>query len=355
MGREAALGRRKAAVSRLLTLLLLLLTFLPLISLLRASLLLLTLLLLLLLALLLLLLLAFLLLRALLLLAFLLLLTLLLLLLLAFPLLRAFLLLLLLALLLLAFLLLLTLLLLLLLTLLLLLLLTLLLLLLLLLALLLHLPLTLLFNLSLAGLDALDASCTADIAELPLQIRVLERHIGAMRRVEPPVLELPPTGDVDSVEPAVKGSVGLDRGVTSVSPIVVVPQRRPDKGCRAEPDYGADRPPWWMPEEWHVCRRPIIGTVYDHRIVDRDVNIIRFNWFDDDVFRRPHIACARRRGDSPDLLFFARLEIAGLICPGAQRLNRVLDVVGLSQKGLAELLGPVQLIAHHCQNLRDRG
>ena len=93
--------------------------------------------------------------------------------------------------------------------------------------LLLHLLLTLLFNLSLAGLDALAASCT-DIAELPLQIRVLERHIGAMSRVEPPVLELAPTGDVDSVEPAVKGSVGLDRGVTPVSPIVVVPQRRPD-------------------------------------------------------------------------------------------------------------------------------
>ena len=347
MGREAALGRRKAAVSRLLTLLLLLLTFLPLISLLRASLLLLTLLLLLLLllALLLLLLLAFLLLLT--------LLLLLLLLLLAFPLLRAFLLLLLLALLLLAFLLLLTLLLLLLLTLLLLLLLTLLLLLLLLLALLLHLPLTLLFNLSLAGLDALDASCTADIAELPLQIRVLERHIGAMRRVEPPVLELPPTGDVDSVEPAVKGSVGLDRGVTPVSPIVVVPQRRPDKGRRAEPDYGADRPPWWMPEEWHVCRRPIIGTVYDHRIVDRDVNIIRFNWLDDDVFGWPYIAGAWCRRDSADLLLFTGLEIAGLICPGAQRLNRVLYVVGLSQKGLAELLGPVQLIVHHRQYLRD--
>ena len=91
-----------------------------------------------------------------------------------------------------------------------------------LLLLLLHLLLTLLFNLSLAGLDALAASCT-DIAELPLQIRVLERHIGAMSRVEPPVLELAPTGDVDSVEPAVKGSVGLDRGVTPVSPIVVVP------------------------------------------------------------------------------------------------------------------------------------
>ena len=64
-----------------------------------------------------------------------------------------------------------------------------------LLLLLLHLLLTLLFNLSLAGLDALDASCT-DIAELPLQIRVLERHIGAMSRVEPPVLKLPATSDL---------------------------------------------------------------------------------------------------------------------------------------------------------------
>ena len=232
---------------------------------------------------------------------------------------------------------------------------TLLLLLLLLLPLALQLLLALLFNLSLAALDALDASCTADIAELPLQIHVLERHIGAMRRVEPPVLELPPTGDVDSVEPTVKGSVGLDRGVTPVSPIVVVPQRRPDKGCRAEPDYGADRPPTRIPEEGHVCRRPIIGTVYDHRIVDRDVNIIRLNWFDDDVFGWPCIAGAWGRRDPPDPLLLTRLEIAGLICPGAQRLNRVLDVVGLSQKGLAELLGPVQLIAHHCQNLRDRG
>jgi hypothetical protein len=195
--------------------------------------------------------------------------------------------------------------------------------------LLLHLLLTLLFDLSLAGLDALAASCT-DIAELPLQVRVLERHIGAMSRVEPPVLELPPTGDVDSVEPTVKGSVGLDRGVTSVSPIVVVPQRRPDKGCRAEPDYGADSPPWWMPEERCICRRPIVGTVYDHRIVDRDVNVIRLNWLDDDVFGWPYITGAWRRRDPPDPLLLARLEIARSVCLGAQCLNRILYVVGLS-------------------------
>jgi hypothetical protein len=166
--------------------------------------------------------------------------------------------------------------------------------------------LPLLFNLSLAARDALDASCT-DIAELPLQISVLERHIGAMRRVEPPILELPPTGDVDSVEPAVKGSVGLDRGVTSVSPIVVVPQRRPDKGCCAEPDCGADRPPTRISEKRCICRRPIIGTVDGHGIVDGDINVIRFDRLDDVIFGGPCIARAWRRRDSPDLLLLVRL------------------------------------------------
>ena len=59
-------------------------------------------------------------------------------------------------------------------------------------------------------------------SELLLQVCVAERHIGAMSRVEPPVLEFA-TGDVDSVEPAVKDSVRLDRAVTPISPIVAVP------------------------------------------------------------------------------------------------------------------------------------
>ena len=171
------------------------------------------------------------------------------------------------------------------------------------LALLLHL---LLFDLSFAGLDALDASC-ADIAELLLKICVLERHGAAMNRVEFPVLELTTASDIDSVKSAVKRCVGLNRCVTSVSPIVVVPQRRSDKGCRAESDYGADSPPMRIPKERCICRRPIIGTVYDHRIVDRDVNVIRLNWFDDDVFGWSCIAGAWGRRDPPDSLLVARL------------------------------------------------
>ena len=171
--------------------------------------------------------------------------------------------------------------------------------------LLLHLLLTLLFDLSFAGLDALDASCT-DIAELLLKICVLERHAAAMNRVEFPVLELATASDVDSVKSAVKSCVGLNRCVARVPPIVMVPQCRADEERRAEPECRPDSPPTRIPEEWCICRRPIIGTVYGHRIVDRDINIIRLNWFDDDVFGWPYIAGVWRRRDPPDPLLLAR-------------------------------------------------
>jgi hypothetical protein len=72
------------------------------------------------------------------------------------------------------------------------------------------------------GVHALNTSRT-HASELLLQVRVVERHIGAMSRVELPVLKLTAAGDVDSVEFAVKDSVGLDGAVTSISPIVAVP------------------------------------------------------------------------------------------------------------------------------------
>src|SRR5262245_11277170 len=176
-----------------------------------------------------------------------------------------------------------------------------------------------------------------------------------MSRVELPVLELPDASDVDPVELAVKYSVGLDRAVPSVSPIVAVPQRRPDKSRRrGEPDYGTDSPPTRIPIKRCICRRPITNTVDGHGIIDRDINVIRLDRLDDDVFGRPHIARAWRRRDSPDLLLLARFEIAGFVCLGTQCLNCVLDVVRLSQKGLTELLGPVELFVHHREDLRDR-
>ena len=72
------------------------------------------------------------------------------------------------------------------------------------------------------GVGALNIS-RIHASELLLQVCVPEWHIGAMSRVEPPVLKLPAAGDVDSVELAVKDSVGLDRAITPISPIVAVP------------------------------------------------------------------------------------------------------------------------------------
>ena len=191
---------------------------------------------------------------------------------------------------------------------------------------------------ALVGLDPLDAfarldsldTFAAEIAVLFLKFRVLELHTAVMSRVEFPVLELSATTDVHFVEFAVERGVRLDRCKSTVSPIIVVPQRWPHEERRTKPERRPDRPPRRIPEEWHVCRWPVVDTVDDHRIIDRNVNVVGFDRFDHDVFRRPHIACARRRGDPSDALLVARLQIAGSVCPGAQCLNRILNVVGLS-------------------------
>ena len=75
---------------------------------------------------------------------------------------------------------------------------------------------------SVQGLDALHIS-RADIAELFLEVRVLELRV-AVRRIELPRLETPGAGrDGDPVKSAVEGGIGLDRGVTGMSPVVAVP------------------------------------------------------------------------------------------------------------------------------------
>ena len=206
-----------------------------------------------------------------------------------------------------------------------------------------------------AGLNALASSC-AHITELLLKVCVSESDVAVMSRVEPPVLKLAGTGNVDvaSVKSTVKSGVGLDRCVAWVSPVVVVPQRRPDEERRTETECRPDCPPAWIPEERHICRRPIIGTVDNHRIIDRNIDIVRFDWFDYDVLGRSCIPGAWRRSDPADLLFLARLQTTGRLCLFAQCLNRILYIVGLSQKGLAELVGPVQLLVHHREHLRNR-
>lgn len=70
------------------------------------------------------------------------------------------------------------------------------------------------------GLDALEIP-SADIAELLLEIRVLERRV-AMHRVEPP--GLPGDGSNGApVKSAVEDGVGLDRCEAGMPPVVAVP------------------------------------------------------------------------------------------------------------------------------------
>ena len=54
-------------------------------------------------------------------------------------------------------------------------------------------------------------------------------------------------------------------------------------------------------------------------------------------------------------LLLGRLQIAGSISFGTQRLHGIHDIVLLSQKGITELLRPVELFIHLLQNLRHRG
>src|SRR5689334_5003827 len=152
------------------------------------------------------------------------------------------------------------------------------------------------------GLDALQIS-RADAAELPLKARVLELRV-AMRRVEPPRLR-GAGSDGDPVKSAVEDGIGLDRAEAWMSPVVTVPQRRADKGGRAERDHGTGHPPARAPEERRVGRRPIAGAVDDDRIVDRHVDIVRLQRLDDVVFRRPRITRALRRRNATDLLLLA--------------------------------------------------
>src|SRR6187455_2570298 len=75
---------------------------------------------------------------------------------------------------------------------------------------------------SVQGLDALHIS-RADIAELFLEVRVLELRV-AVRRIELPRLKTPGARrDGDPVKSAVEGGIGLDRGVAGMPPIVAVP------------------------------------------------------------------------------------------------------------------------------------
>ena len=89
----------------------------------------------------------------------------------------------------------------------------------------------------------------ANAPELSLEVGVSKRNVAVMGRVESPTLKLTATSDTDSIEPAVKNRVGLDRCVAWMSPTIVVPKCWPYKERSAKPKGRPDSPPTRIPKE----------------------------------------------------------------------------------------------------------
>ncbi|CAM3464607.1 hypothetical protein CUTA107171_27875 [Cupriavidus taiwanensis] len=107
------------------------------------------------------------------------------------------------------------------------------------------------------------------------------------------------------------------------------------------------------------------GAVYHRRVVGRDVDDFGIRRLDPhDGLRRRRCRCRcrrlrrlhrwRRRGFDNDLLLLVRLEIAGLLRARPQPLHRVEHFLLLADEGVAQLLRPVELVAHRLQHLRKR-
>src|SRR5262249_9041968 len=105
-----------------------------------------------------------------------------------------------------------------------------------------------------------------------------------------------------------------------------------------------------------VWRRPVVGRIcrrrprtIDHRrVVIRHVDRLRIRRLDHDDL----LAAVAFLGDR---LLLCRLELVVRIGPGAQPLNGVHHIGLLCQHGIAELLRPVELAAHHGENARRGG
>src|SRR5262249_56335532 len=87
----------------------------------------------------------------------------------------------------------------------------------------------------------------------------------------------------------------------------------PYEECCAETKRRANGPPPRIPKERYIGRRPITSTIDDNRIIDRNIDVVRFNGLDNDVFGRSCIATIRRRGDPTNLLLLARLQAASCL------------------------------------------
>src|SRR5439155_22172928 len=170
------------------------------------------------------------------------------------------------------------------------------------------------------------------VTEALLNVRIVVSDALAMRRVV-----LPAISDV-------AGSV-IDIDVTvapvaAAAPVVAPASDRPARteGQTGRDDAGADRA-----RITKVVRRIVrVGpsSVDGRRLVVRHVHRPRLGRLDDD-----HLLVFL--GLNADFLLLRRDELLVVISLGAQPLDRIHHVRLLREYGIAEALGPVDLVAHH--------
>src|SRR5579862_503070 len=168
--------------------------------------------------------------------------------------------------------------------------------------------------------------------------------------------------DVGLIEVVVVVHVDVDVVVPVAAPTAVAPERRADShaGTKRQQRGGGDVPGWVIGVGWIARGRP--GTVHHGGVVRRHVNHLRVRRLvlDDGGLRRCSLGCRcirrrRRCRFDGDRLLLGALEIACLFRHEAQALDRVHHVILLGQEGIAELLGPVELVVHHGEHRRKRG
>ena len=180
-------------------------------------------------------------------------------------------------------------------------------------------------------------------------------HAVAVRRIVVPLAVAIAVGvevvGADAGRPVdVHGRIAVAPAAAAVTPVPAAEHRRAGGNAQAEHHAGHKRRA--VIGRWRIIGRRIgrIGprAVGPGRIVVRHVHDFRIGRLDDD---RIGTAARLRR----HLLLRRRLQVARRLRLGTQPLDRRRDVLLLADHRVAQLLGPVELVAHHLQRLRKRG
>ena len=181
------------------------------------------------------------------------------------------------------------------------------------------------------------------LLELVAHLLALVGHLPATLGAMLPLVR----GDLGPVDVDVVPLVDVDIDVVAM-PVEMVPAPDAGRDCNAgAPEVAVDvRGAGIVPVVGRIVRIPP-GAVDDGRLIDRDVDGLGRRRLDD-----VDGLCVRARL-LHDLLLLVALEVACFVRLGAQELDLVHHLVLLGEKRIAELLRPVELVAHGLEHARE--